>query len=147
MQRTPRYTNLPGSVGSSVIVAPSTPRRRPRQRVLSPLSMKTTTTMPSIAESRPVVRPPVVEAAAEDHHVVFATVHDRLVSALNGDEILADHGQRVCMVYPMRSEDDSRVSMRLKRAQPSTGQLRYDWVTVYDPNKERRFLQDFSLIP
>ena len=143
MQRTPRYTNLPGSVGSSVIIAPSTPRRRPRQRVLSPPNVKRT------IEDRPTVRVPAVERepASVDHHIVYATVQDRLVNASDGDETLAEHGQRVCMVYPMRSEDDSRVSMRLKRAQPSTGQLRYDWVTVYDPNKERRFLHNFSLIP
>lgn len=162
--RHPRVTNLPGSVGASIIV--STRRTKPlgsstavvrpsnnsRAPTASPLIsggtssssiLKTKATQRDAATTAPHPHPTLAEPSV---HTVFATVVSGLRDAASDVEVAAD-GARVVLVYPMRAETAEQVSMRLKTVHPVTGQLAYRWVVVYDPSTDQRFLRDFSLLP
>ena len=80
---------------------------------------------------------------------VYASTARDLVDESTG-EAVARNAERVVMVYPMREDDETgRVTMRLKRADPVTGQLHMHWVCVYDGRGDAatRFVTDFSLVP
>ena len=78
---------------------------------------------------------------------VFAKVtgHD-MVDEMDAERVVARQGERVMLVYPMRSDPNTgRVTMRAKTVDAVTGQLSYAWVLVYDPEAGSRAVTDFSL--
>ena len=176
MMRNPRMTNLPGAVGANIIVMPNTrrgtkppavtmtvPLRRDkvestkppagamtvplrRDKVEStkpPAGARTVPLRRDKVESTKVSLPPPPSHA---HHGVYATVHRGLIEATSSQRVGED-GDRVFMVYPMRTEANEKISMRLKKVNSVTGQLSYNWVIVFDPSSDERFLKDFALIP
>lgn len=84
--------------------------------------------------------------AGDEMHTVFATARLPLVDQ-TGTRV-ATSGERVVLVYPMSADtDDGLVRMKLKTVHAVTGQLSYTLVTVYDPNTDTRYVDDFSLLP
>lgn len=158
--RAPRVTNLPGSVGASIIMR--NPQQRPRSkrvdlsetRLANRVMKQVDPSMPRLDGNRSVplketrYESAVVEndECATTEHAVWATVSSTLVEVGTEDEIATDQ-TRVYMVYPMRKETDERVSMRVKTVNSVTGQLYYTWVIVFDPVTDERFLHSFSLTP
>lgn len=117
---------------------------------------KAASSSPSSAAAAAAATTPSPERADEltraVHHEmqwVYASAARDLVDESTG-EAVARTAERVVMVYPMREDDETgRVTMRLKRADPVTGQLHLHWVCVYDGRGEAaaRFVTDFSLVP
>jgi len=163
-----RETRRSTTTAAASVLFPTTqsstvPRRRsPAMAILG--SKRPTTTLPTLApQAVPPAPPPTLappapptpvrverppETVSEEVHVVYASVTERGLVAVEGGDVVASRGERVVLVYPMRSEgDDGVVSMRRKSVHPVTGQLSYDWVRVYDPNSETRYVTDFSLLP
>ena len=144
--RKPRMTNLSGSVGGSIIV--SIPQRRTKAvRSTSATGSNKTVSVLQRDETTDVEKKKIVPDVDEiQHHGVYATVNANLLEVSSSDEIFPDKA-RVYMVYPMRTETNEKVSMRVKIVNSVTGQLSYKWVIVFDPSTDERFLSDFSLIP
>ena len=90
---------------------------------------------------------PPPEIDEDNAHFVYATVAvDRLVEVDGDASPLATRGERVLLVYPMRTRgEEELITMRLKRCNPRNGQLSYHWVVVYD--NETASVTDFSLLP
>ena len=87
------------------------------------------------------------EEDAHEHQWVYATALSNLTSR-DTSEIVVRKGERALFVYPMTAElDTERVYMRVKSVNGMTGQLSYHSVLVYDPNDDKRYVVDFSLIP
>lgn len=143
--RQPRTTNLPGAVGSNVIVA----SRKPVSLARSLNSVTSGVVKAATRNSSSKTSPPRATIPKRDDdvpHGVYATVRGDLCDAAT-EEVVCNDGTRVYMVYPMKMEGD-KVVMRLKSAHPDTGQLTYRWVVVYDPaSNMERHLHRFSLIP
>lgn len=80
---------------------------------------------------------------------MYATVGpDHLRSSTTPDEIVCVKDTRVMLMYPMVSDSDTGVvSMKVKTVDACTGQLQWNWVIVYDPNNDTRFVTNFSMIP
>jgi hypothetical protein len=79
--------------------------------------------------------------------MVYATVGDHGIVDVNGTR-LDTKETRVVLVYPMKSDtEDGIVTMRRKVVHTVTGQLSYEWIRVYDPNTETRYVSNFSLFP
>jgi hypothetical protein len=143
--RNPRMTNLPGSVGGSIIVA--IPQRRTKAvRSTNSIRSNKTLPFPQRDETTDVGKKKVIPVDETQHHGVYATVNTNLLEVSSLDEIFQDNA-RVYMVYPMRTEANEKVSMRVKIVNSVTGQLSYKWVIAFDPSTDERFLRDFSLIP
>lgn len=69
-----------------------------------------------------------------------------MVDEMDTDSVVARTGERVMLVYPMRSDSNTgRVTMRAKTVDAVTGQLSYTWVLVYDPESGTRAVTDFAL--
>jgi len=122
--------------------------RLPVRRTTTPRSVVAKPTLVKAEEVVPVVTKDVVpkESTNEDPHFVFATVCKQLYSSTN--EIVSEEGSRVMLLYPMKTDDDSGlVFMKRKTVVPDTGQLKLDWVRVYDPNSDTHFVSDFSVVP
>ena len=142
--RNPRITNLPGSVGGSIIVSMSQ-RRTKAVRPINATNNKTGSF--SQREETAVEKKKIIPVVDEiQHHGVYATVNKTLLEISSLNEIFPDKA-RVYMVYPMQTETNEKVSMRVKIVNSVTGQLSYKWVIVFDPSTDERFLSDFSLIP
>lgn len=139
--RKTRQTSLPGEINS----VPPTRRVVPRTILLTRIadSSAAPVTQNNRSEYRtrqerdgdPVTRNAPVDEATDETRCeaqwVYAT--DRL-------------GERIMVVYPMKSGEDGVVRMRAKRVHRHTGQLSYEWIDAYDPNTETRYLTDFSLV-
>lgn len=150
--RAPRYTNLPGAVGGSVIVSsfPSSGRQiRPSKYLnMTPMKKKPSIPTPDVTPATaPVVK---IETPSpqefEQYHGVYATARSNLVDPESGEEVVTDT-TRVYMVYPMKVDSNEKVIMRTKKVNCTSGQLSYHWVIIYDPTKEERYLSDFSIVP
>jgi hypothetical protein len=143
--RNPRVTNLSGSVGGSIIV--SMPQRRTKAVRPTNATNNKTVSFSQREETADVEKKKIVPVVDEiQHHGVYATVNKNLLEVSSSDEIFPDKA-RVYMVYPMQTETNEKVSMRVKIVNSVTGQLSYKWVIVFDPSTDERFLRDFSLIP
>ena len=155
--RNPRYTNLAGSVGSSVIQMParvhkpktSSPRMDPKTAAAVP-----TPSPPSLPSSTPVRKQSASAPGLADFETLYHTTQfvyaTACVKCMNGEDTLAEENDRVMLIYPQRTNDETGcVEMRLKRAHPITGQLDLIWVTVYDPMDDEvpHKMRSFSLIP
>ena len=161
--RQPRRTQLPGTVGASVVRSPFTANGyTTRQQAQSgtptvstissflakekqkeTLATNVTTTACSIAKKIENEFDPTINV----YHSVFATVKTCL-KEVDTNKNLAVNGERVLMVYPMRSnESDGTIHMRLKTVHPCSGQLMYNWAIVYNPINQDRSLIEFSLTP
>ena len=84
------------------------------------------------------------KASASSEHFVFATACFDLKRSTG--ETIAKRGERVMLVYPMRSSNKFEVEMRIKQAKATTGQLSYSWVVIFDEGDGKRFVKDFSVI-
>lgn len=155
-------TTAAASVLFPTVPSSAAPRRRSPPAAILGSKRPTATTLPALAPevvapapAPPAVAPPTPvrletppRSASEEMHAVYASVTEEGLVAVEGGDVVASHGERVVLVYPMRSEgDDGVVTMRRKSVHPVTGQLSYDWVRVYDPNSETRYVTDFSLLP
>jgi len=137
-----RTSTLPGTVNATAV------RETRRSTTTAAASVLFPTTQSSTVPRRRSPAMAILETVSEEVHVVYASVTERGLVAVEGGDVVASRGERVVLVYPMRSEgDDGVVSMRRKSVHPVTGQLSYDWVRVYDPNSETRYVTDFSLLP
>ena len=143
-----RTSTLPGSVGANAVY------RRPRvarAKVASP-PVRSPVAPPPV--TRPAPPPPPLPApspptALDDGapHWIYATAAHALVDEDTGDEVAAA-GARLLLVYPMESDAETgRVRMRLKTADPVTGQLAYAWVCVCDPEAGVRGVTEFAMVP
>ena len=142
-------TNMPGAIGNNVVIM----RRTRVPSGLAPKRQSPTSSPPPAAPPAPppsiddvVVRKPVPPPSSskelpEDMHWVFATCLRPLIT-LQGTEC-SQTGDRVLMVYPMEEKNDN-ICMRFKKVNAKTGQLSYEWVTVYEPDEEVYYLTDFS---
>lgn len=157
-----RTTNLPGAVGGNILSI-SKPRVRNNLRRSSPITTTTVTVAPaatprttsnaaSNAASNAtsigsIVKPDEQHKLYEEMQWVYAdTTDEPLVDADTGKTVDIAGGTRVLMVYPMISAKDSgNVRMRMKSVNPVTGQLLMQWVIVYSPETDTRFLTRFSL--
>jgi hypothetical protein len=85
----------------------------------------------------------------EDTHWVYGTVGKHGLRAIDDyDTIVCVKDSRVMLLYPMVADPDTGlVSMKVKGVNESTGQLWWQWVNVYDPNTDTRFVSKFSLVP
>ena len=89
----------------------------------------------------------VLPFRSEQFHFVFATVKGEL-KELTSNESIAQDGDRVMLVYPMRDDiKTGMVCMRLKEICKITGRLQYKSVCIYDPIADERFVTDFSHTP
>jgi hypothetical protein len=157
--RPPRTANLPGIAGGN-FAAPR--RRRPTARspvVETPSGPRLV--KPDLPEppAKPLpARLERTEASAakahagghgEDHHWVWATAEVDVVAAADASRVLARKGERVLLVYPMRSLDAAgRVGMGMKTCNPTTGQLGVEEAVVFDPEADvPRCVSNFSLLP
>lgn len=125
--------------------APTLGSKRPPtvSKVFAPPPEEATT-----ASHNEVQKETPAETVVDDAHLVYASVAAAGLPSAEGDETVASVGERVVLVYPMRSEeDDGVVTMRKKCVHGVTGQLSYRWVRVYDPNTETRYVTNFSLLP
>ena len=165
--RKPLVSNLPGSVGSAIIMrhTPIPPRRSPSQKrsqvkpaaaaatiaaTLAPLPERGASTesesLPPLSETLPVPAPLLDESV----HWVYATALTDAVCeqeySLGTGAAFASAGTRLCMVYPMQTHPETGlVTMRCKQVDAVTGQLAYRWIRVYDPATETRHVGDFAL--
>lgn len=167
--RKPLVSNLPGGVGSAIILrnAPLPPRRSPSQKrgPVKPVTAATATVAaatlaplpargarieslspPLPSETLPLPAPPPDESV----HWVYATALTEAVceqeDAQGTGTGVAPTGTRLCMVYPMQTHSESGlVTMRCKQVDAVTGQLTYRWIRVYDPATETRHVGDFAL--
>jgi hypothetical protein len=137
-------TNLPGAVGGNIIVNMQQSRRN--KVVRSENNTKTLSFSQRNETSDVVEKKRIISFDEIHYHGVYATVNRNLVEVSSSEEIYP-HNARVYMVYPMRTETNEKVSMRVKLVNSVTGQLSYKWVVVFDPSTDERFLRDFSLIP
>ena len=147
-----RTSTLPGSVGASAVY------RRPRVAraktasppVRSPVAPARPTPAPALPPTSSPAPPPAPPPAALDDgapHWIYATAAHALVDEDTGDEVAAA-GARLLLVYPMESDAETgRVRMRLKTADPVTGQLAYAWVCVCDPEAGVRGVTEFAMVP
>jgi len=123
--------------------------RIPVRRTNTPRSVA----KPAVAKSEDVFVAPKQESIMvpqeptnEDLHFVFATVCTHLYSSTN--EIVGEAGTRVMLWYPMKMDEESGfVFMKRKTVVPDTGQLKLDWVRVYDSNSDTHLVSDFSVFP
>jgi hypothetical protein len=170
--RRPHFTNLPGAVGANVVrrsptrrasapalpMAPPkapTPRPAPPTPRPAPSPAKSAPPAESVAKAQTIAPPPPMQTLREDMAAlyeesqwVYATARHGLEDEETG-EALACAGERVMLVYPMRTDATTgRVSMRLKAVHPTTGALRHAWVAVYDPDAEddAHRVNQFSLL-
>ena len=165
--RVPR-TNLPGSVGASVVIVDRLPvRRSASSRLTSPraasarpasarpasasaASASAASARPSSLKLRDAPSPSASAPSASapldpSCHWGFATVIGALRNS-EGEEV-ACCGERVCMVYPMETRlDNGNVRMRMKSIHLVTGQLSHEWVDVYDAEQSKHLLGSWSLI-
>ena len=147
--RRPYYTNLPGAVGANVVRRSPTRRAQPpAPRPVVSLPEKKAAPVKMVAATPPP--PPSTTSLAtlfEETQWVYATAQVALTN--DADETVASEGDRVVLVYPMRTDASTgRVSMRLKTVHPTTGALAHTWVSVYDPDAETPHLvTGFSLLP
>lgn len=81
-------------------------------------------------------------------HWLYGTTVNALKDVDDGS-IVADAGDRVLFVYPMRSDEESgAVTMRLKKVHPVSARLTYHWVEVYSgPAEGMHHVRDFSFVP
>lgn len=129
-------TNLAGSTGSTVGTV-----YRQRRKYFS----DNTFTDQTLDPAPTAVYTKHVSASSRntnDEHV-FATAFNLRDE---GGDLLAKDGERVLAVYPMSQQGD-QVYMRIKSADPVTGQLSYKNAIVYDAKNESRHLIDFHVDP
>ena len=83
----------------------------------------------------------------EEGHWVYATTKAILLADEGGAEgECAAENNRVVLVYPMRSDPESgRIAMRHKTVHEHTGQFKYTWVVVYDPDASVPHRVSFSM--
>ena len=159
-------TNLIGSVGANTVAVRGTRHAPPSQQRL--LLSKRRTQLEANADDAPknvqkqVANRRTPEANTDDvpknvqkqadavngmeEHFIYATVATKLHDAASG-ELVANKGERVFLVYPMLQHDTGEeVHMRLKQADPGTGQLSYRWVKVHDCSSDH-ILSNYSLTP
>ena len=142
-------TNLPGSI-NAVYVGP----RVQRQRRVQP-SKEVAVVVPRRVPPReevvvqPPPPPPNASADADAAHWVYATVGpEQLRSASDTTQVVSESNARVLLVYPMAADPDTGVvSMMMKTVDAGTGQLALQWVRIYDPNTDTRYVSQFSLLP
>lgn len=163
-----RTTNLPGAVGASVPLSRSTTQRQPSSSSSALADAKRVAILAermqilkkekTMEEETPPLRKEVAKKrkASEEReeegcdervdHWVFGTASSPLLDKDTGEEV-AKAGERILLVYPMKNDEESgKVHMRVKRANPVTGQLSYSWVVVYDPDTDARNVHDFSMV-
>ena len=132
-----RQSNLSGGVVGTTVPAPIAPvvRRSPTVTKTSPSGVVVVKPKPAIAPSMP----------PQELHWVYATVAEDSLRDDAGRHV-ADPGDSVLLVYPMRRDDDTgRVFMRHRAADPTTGQLTDTWVAVYDAETKRHLVRDFRV--
>lgn len=79
---------------------------------------------------------------------VFATAVRDMTDHSDPERVIAKAASRVMLVYPMQTDAATGcVIMRAKTVDPTTGQLSYAWVKVYDPDAGERIANDFSFAP
>lgn len=140
--RKPRQSTLPGVINP--LVLPNRPRATTTPNVVRRRSPPAT--MPKVQQQLPLPIP--APAPVEEMHHVFASVAIDLVDATDPTTIVARQGERIVLVYPMSTDsEDGRVKMKMKRVDTNNAQLSYATVTVYDPNSEIRYVNNFSLFP
>lgn len=139
-----RFTTLPGSVGAAIVYTPR--RAAVANRPTATLS-RTTKPTPEPAKPAKLASAERAPERAPDPgatlHWVYGTAQCALVS--EGSQV-AEAGERVLLVYPMRERESGVVEMRLKRADPATAALSYAWVAVYDPTTDGRLVDSFSAV-
>ena len=157
-----RASNLAGSI-NAVVIRPRIPNQRRSQppkevavivprRTSPPGALPPVTQEPTNTSSVSfVLPPPPIQTAStrDETHWVYATVGpDHLRSSNAPDDIVCVKDARVMLMYPMVSDSDTGlVSMKVKRVDECTGQLEWNWVVVYDPNNDTRYVTNFSMIP
>ena len=160
--RRSRVTNLPGAVGATLLalnrqarpatrtlaVSTNLLEARKATNALSNISKRTTVaaSVKEETEVREVSYTTTVDGTTAAEHWVYGTALSHLSDANSGEECCSK-GARVCLVYPMVKSNSEKIIMKLKLANATTGQIRYQWVDVYDPVTEERFVGDFSFLP
>ena len=155
-----RYTDLPGAVGASVIVrAPRVTRHSPKRSAASKANAPPTPSAPAPAAApaaapvaTPVAAPAAAPAAApvaapvaqEETHWMYAYAKADLTDCTTGSKVLAAKAKGV-FVFPMVPDDRDTVYMRLKTVHPTTGQLAYHWVVVYNGETAEHTVEGFCL--
>lgn len=158
LQKPIRTTNLGGSVGNVYMVpsnrrtgAVTLPRLQPALPSL-PLATPPPRARPAWLASQP---PPPPETTVQsrpppgDDHWVYATALADLHEDGTVGGLVAQKGARILLVYPQKHDRDTgRVTMRVKIAEPDTGQLRYAWVEVFSGlDSGVRSVDAFSVVP
>ena len=151
--RQPRISNLGGAVsGNTLLLAPA--RRRRSNAVRSPQPALGSPSVPvrpltSSAQSlaTPVLPAPIGKVDHDHYHWVYATALGPVIDA-HTEEVVADAGARVMLVYPMESDASTgKVRMQMRSSHATTGQLTERWVVVHDPDADGRVMADFSVVP
>lgn len=148
--RQPRVTNLGGAVSGNAIVAPI--RRRRSNALRSP--QPSLAPPPAPARAQVAARAPVAaqvlgvpKVGHDQYHWVYATAVGPVVDA-HTEDVVADAGARVMLVYPMESDvSTGKVRMQMRSSHATTGQLTERWVVVHDPDSDDRVMVDFSVVP
>ena len=150
--RQPRITNLGGAVGASTLLVTQTRRRR-SNAVRSPQTALAPSPVPVRAPVavRPAVTPglpaPVEKIGHDHYHWVYATAVGPVLDA-HTEEVVADAGARIMLVYPMESDASTgKVRMQMRSSHATTGPLTDRWVVVHDPDADGRVMADFSVVP
>lgn len=149
--RKPNMRNLSGYVGNVIFPPPSI--RRPTVAVqslaIAPESSKAITPSKSLpakecADQKPTAKDTTLQED-ESSHWVYGTVYGPLLD--EHGTTCATPGERVVLVYPMKSDSASGVvRMRLKSVHSRTAQLSLTWVTVYDPERDDPYVvRDYTL--
>ena len=136
-------SSLPGSVGATTFAVRQLRRSSRPTQLPTPLLVRPVDPRPAAVILNTAV--PENENVAQEHHSVFGTASVDLVSRDGDRTTVVSAGSRAMFVYPMTANSDECVSMRVKSVNPITGQLSYDWVCVYDPSTDERYVTDFSL--
>jgi hypothetical protein len=136
-----RTSSLPGA--TAVLETARTPRVQPtppkRSSLQQELARATKQAPPPLP---PAPSPPPPQESPP--HWVYAQVLVPLQTE-TGAQAACGVGERVLLEYPMVTDPVSgTVYMKRKAVQPVTGQLTYEWTTVYDPNSDTRYVGDFS---
>jgi hypothetical protein len=158
-------TSLPGSVSAPL---PPVNRKITRKKKASPRSVVAVKNTPLPKQGVPLKTTTVTEVApqesvhpaqgnkecnddsdeTQENHSLYGTLlTDELFTEEGIPAKEVSKGSRLLLAYPMRSTEEEKVLMRMKVADPVTAQLSYQWIVIYDPLSDSRYVGDFSVIP
>ena len=148
-----RNSTLPGTVGMDNLrmqLFASRPKKHVKEAT-KVLTVADSQAMETIPEVQKPVPPPVIRSPSISNHEtpvywIYGIADATITSVDDVDRVLAKAGDRVMLVYPMRTDPrNGCIHMQLQSVHSVTGQLSLDWVEVYNPDTEERKVSQFYL--